>query len=61
MKYIITERKPAYFVWTYKVEAEDEDQAYMAVFNGVVEPIDYQVEAIDNEEIEYDIEEEVAF
>jgi len=57
MKYVITERKPAYFVWTYEVEAENENQAYMAVLDGVIEPIDYQVEAIEGEEIEHDIEE----
>lgn len=57
MKYKITERKPAYFVWTYEVEAENEEQAYMAVFDGAVEPVDYQVEAIDYEDIEHDIEE----
>lgn len=56
MKFTITERKPAYFVWTYEVEAKDENEAYMAVFNGAVEPTDYQVEPVDGVEIEYDIE-----
>jgi hypothetical protein len=57
MKYLITERKPAYFVWTYEVEAENEEQAYMAILDGAIEPIDYQVEAVDFADIEHDIEE----
>ena len=57
MKYTITERRPAYFVWTYEVEAENEDRAYDAVLSGAVEPVDYQVEAVEYEEIEFDIEE----
>ena len=56
MKYVITERKPAYFVWTYEVEAEDENQALHAVMDGAVEPVDYQVTPIEGEDVEINIE-----
>lgn len=57
MKYLITERKPAYFVWTYEVEADNEEQAYMAVLDGAVEPTDYQIEEVPYEDIEHFVEE----
>ena len=57
MKYLIKEYKPAYYVWTYEVEAENENQAYNAVFDGAVEPLSTQTIIEEDVETQYEIDE----
>jgi hypothetical protein len=57
MKFIITERRPQVFVYTYEVEAENEQEAFEIVWNCNIEPVNYQTEEIDYDEVDYDIRE----
>jgi len=42
-KFIITESRPATYIWTYEVEAEDQNEALQKVFNGDVEIVDTEI------------------
>ena len=43
-KFIVTETRPAIQIWTYEVEAEDEEDAISQVENRDVDSFDYSVE-----------------
>ena len=54
---IITESRPAVAVWTYEVEAEDQNQALEMVFNGEVDVIDHDIDPNYSHDGEYEVEE----
>ncbi len=56
-KYIVAEYIPATLVWTYMVEADDEETALDQVHNGNVEPTEHDTEDILYEEAMYYVEE----
>ena len=56
-KFIITETRPAVAIFTYEVEAEDQNQALEMVFNGDVESIDYESEPNYDYDGNYEVEE----
>jgi hypothetical protein len=56
-KFIITETRPAVSVWTYEVEAEDQNQALEMVFNGRADVISQDIEHNYIHDSEYEVEE----
>jgi len=56
-KFIIKEFKPVYAIWTYEVEAADEEEAYEKVFSGEAQPSDYETQDNYSADSEFDIEE----
>ena len=55
-KFIITECVPATLVWTYEVEAEDEEKALDQVYNGDIYPSSSITKDISYGKATYDIE-----
>jgi len=55
MKFIITERRPQVFIYTYEVEAENEQQAFELVWSGAAIYTDHEIEEVDYDEVDYDI------
>jgi hypothetical protein len=43
-KFIITETRPVESVWTYEIEAENEQDALEQVFTGKAEVVNYEIE-----------------
>lgn len=57
-KFTIIETRPATYTWYYEVEAENENEALDQVFEGLVDPVNSDVEASDYEDSEYEVIEE---
>lgn len=56
-KFIITESRPATYIFIYEVEAEDQNQALEKVFSGEVDVMDTDIEPNYSADGEYEIEE----
>jgi hypothetical protein len=55
-KFTITETVPCVQIWTYEVEAANEEEAELMVINGKVEATNTIVDEYDYDETQYDIE-----
>ena len=55
-KFIVTETKTVQQIWTYEVEAEDQNEALMKVFDEEVEADDYRIVNME-EDSEFEVEE----
>ena len=57
--YVIKETKPAWNIWTYEVEAANEEEALVAVVSGDTEPVNYETvdDHFSTDDSEYDITE----
>ena len=56
-KFIITETRPATYKWIYEVEAESQDKAVEMVMDGMILPINSDVDAYTADESEFKIQE----
>ena len=57
-KFTIIESKPGIEVWSYKVEAENQEQAIEKIREGLVDHDDYWVDDDPFERFEYEVESE---
>ncbi len=57
--YVIKETKPAWNIWTYEVEADNEEEALETVMEGDVDPVNYETvdDHFNADDPEYDITE----
>jgi hypothetical protein len=58
-KFTIIEQIPALVEYTYEVEAENEDDALELVSSGMIEPVEYTVDTIYDDDIRLQFERKI--
>ena len=54
-KFIITETRPVEAVWTYEVEAENEQEAMEMIYTGQAEATNHEIQDMDKEDSQFDV------
>lgn len=57
--FIITETRPATYIWKYEVEAEDENEAMFKIMNGDIEPVSSSTEVWEDVDSDYEVVDEI--